>query len=104
MKSRKQQVVEPVDPIGDVMHQDAEVIDMPRPLPQVIQLTGIERISAENLNLKMRLLESEYASAKRQIIEADKMLSSGIAHRLGVDLSRYALDFSTGTGKLKETN
>jgi restriction endonuclease Mrr len=82
--------------------KDAEVIDMPRPSPQTIQLTEVERVSAENLNLKMRLLETEYASAKRQIMDADKAWVARVNARLGVELGMYALDFATGTGKLRE--
>lgn len=84
------------------VEKTAEVIDMPRPLPHVVQLTELERVAAENLNLKMRLLQADYNAARRQLMDSDKAWTDGVGQRLGVDLTKYDLDFATGTCRLRE--
>lgn len=71
MKNKQQS--EKTDSSSAESNTVAEVIDMPRPAPTIIQLTKTEMVEAENLNLKMRLLEAEYVSAKRQLFDADKV-------------------------------
>jgi hypothetical protein len=100
MKNKQQS--EKTDSSSAESNTGAEVIDMPRPAPTIIQLTKTEMVEAENLNLKMRLLEAEYVGAKRQLFDADKVWSTGTASRLGVDLNMYKIDFATGTGRRKE--
>ncbi|HSC15010.1 MAG TPA: hypothetical protein VLI71_07825 [Gammaproteobacteria bacterium] len=73
-----------------------------RPVPLVIQLTEIERINAENLSLKMRLLEADFAAQKQQLLEADRQWTAAVSQRLGVDVTKYLLNFGTGTGQIAD--
>jgi len=100
MKTQKQ-LAEETAKAAIEEHAAAQVIDMQRPLPQTIQLTRQERLEAENLDLKMRLLEAEFNASRRMLLDADKAWSSSVATRIGVDLGRYTFDFATGTGQLK---
>jgi len=102
MKTKQENAAAAIEIATEQAGRTAEIIDMPRPLPDVIQLTRHELIEAENLNLKMRLLDAEFANARRQLLDADKAWTAGVASRLGVEIGRYKIDFASGTGRLVE--
>jgi hypothetical protein len=101
MKTHKQVAVEAIEKITETAGKSADVIDMPRPLPTVIQLVREELLEAENLRLKMALLGRDFEEGKRQLRDQDKGWRARVEGRLGVDLPSYDLDLNSGTGRLK---
>lgn len=103
MKTNKQIAAEATQAAAaEAASKEAEVIDMPRPAPQIIQLTPEERLETENVKLKRRLLQVEHDVALKKLGEMEQAIIARVGQRTGADLKRYAVDLESGTCQLME--
>src|SRR5262245_13782814 len=83
---------------------EAEVIDMPKQMLALLQLTNEERLKLENLQLKMELAKRQFGALMKDLHGEQERVADEVTGRTGMNLREYDVDLSSGTCRRKEAS